>query len=1511
MIESKGYKITPIDGDLAVSRNTEIGRDVDIHGKARVAGSLKVEGFLDAPNIKGAVKGLFATEEELKREYPNPRPGWCAIVLANKENGFLYLAKNREWEKQSEEAKPFDFIVDSINVFASKGELADETQRAQNAENQLQLNIEAEADTRMAAVDEIKGKAALFGTFAPRADAEGVLIKYENINHNEGAFSIPVATEGKAGVLSAEDKKKFVKSITWNNDTDQSNMNDFVVAGVYDIKGERTRIDDNLPILNTGSGHSFNARLTVLDSSISGSGKGDDRCITQVLSFSNRLGQGEVYIRTGKGGSLDNLTWEKWSTLQRNVNVGEVGSLDDLKDNGIYSGVWLFGSLNNYPLTFVCVVINDYFIGTAPRRVSQFVYGLSKFDGSVVYQSRVWDDSKDKWGDWEILNQKEISSMIKSSVDNAIKGVIADAPEAFDTLKEIADWIANDETGAVALANAISANTKAINTEVDRAKEAEKNIDDKLNDEIKRSVDADQGLLRNIDEEARRATEAEEAIKDKAVEADSLNFLTRANVVALDYKTIEGVGDEITIPAATTENAGVMSAGDKQMLYQSFVKSVGEFQSRNYEGIYCTNINTGNVANANSTSNGIVIPVKEGEVYEVVGENLIYGPQSIQFYNGYPSLDTNISNVFIRNEQVKVPQGATHMLVSVNPSLGTETTIRQLNWATIEDLPQSFKEVLENVSSEYKTQVINVTQGTAAGNNAIFPISMLGEGDIIQIYVESDIDTNMNLITFNGHVIQSIITNQIITKEITSNDITGNSFGFYINSVQATQSGTLNCYLRIVKKDSPPITLSKGLINAANASKDISYINKNLGSYYQELTANVEAGKLLDARNFISTDVEDGYIIEFIAECNEDITYRVLTQDGKYPFGNSYFSTNVLYSDICNSDFITSLQSNKNWGVYIPANKATVSATIHFKVRIISNDNFSLQHTIDNTKNQVNSLEDVFEDVFEIPNNNNYIKNWKIANKLVTRLYVENKELALADGLFIRQFFRALNNPTNNGFNFGTRNTGWAITIAPGIGDFDYYETTHATYGKIAIKIADWDAIEWPTSGVISIGALSESNLEDIVFDWDEFIKPLYPTTIIADGSVTENKLSEEVKDKLNSSAPPLSRYELFSLGDSLSSAGIWQTKVAQLTGCIFDQAKNNKAGAMLSVGGTSSYGDSFDNVLWRTKNLVDQNYIAGQGENAIVILENVNDGYQVFDGDAKSILPTNPIEGYNDADFGVELLESISDRAAINAVLRLNKVVAGKNLKIDTLPTKAGTVTLKVGWAGPGVSNYNIYVEPQATEEETLKHVLDKILEYSYTGITDVLGEDGRSVDFSSGNSNYLPTVQFTDTDNTGMTCTVTDNPNAKGSIARYFIGENVSEWTDTSKWQLGITYSQGWKSSIEMLQRVYPKLHIFVSMFPLHSVTASDYLLPNGAYDTVAYNSVSRMETMRNMQVELAKIAEFYSVPFINVFAECGIGINNMLTYYNATANVHPKNEGYYRFGETVAAQLKRFLA
>lgn len=64
---------------------------------------------------------------------------------------------------------------------------------------------------------------------------------------------------------------------------------------------------------------------------------------------------------------------------------------------------------------------------------------------------------------------------VSKQVSDAIAAVVAEAPEAFDTLKEIADYIAGDKTNAAELLNKINANTSAIADEKSRAeaKEAE------------------------------------------------------------------------------------------------------------------------------------------------------------------------------------------------------------------------------------------------------------------------------------------------------------------------------------------------------------------------------------------------------------------------------------------------------------------------------------------------------------------------------------------------------------------------------------------------------------------------------------------------------------------------------------------------------------------------------------------------------------------------------------------------------------------------------------------------------------------------------------------------------------------------------------------------------------------------------------------------------------------------------------------------------------------------------
>lgn len=55
-----------------------------------------------------------------------------------------------------------------------------------------------------------------------------------------------------------------------------------------------------------------------------------------------------------------------------------------------------------------------------------------------------------------------VDGSIKKQVKDAINAVVDGAPETFDTLKEIADWISSDESGTAELISEVTANKQAI-----------------------------------------------------------------------------------------------------------------------------------------------------------------------------------------------------------------------------------------------------------------------------------------------------------------------------------------------------------------------------------------------------------------------------------------------------------------------------------------------------------------------------------------------------------------------------------------------------------------------------------------------------------------------------------------------------------------------------------------------------------------------------------------------------------------------------------------------------------------------------------------------------------------------------------------------------------------------------------------------------------------------------------------------------------------------------------------
>lgn len=358
--------------------------------------------------------------ESLDKIYdiPNPRVGMRVYV---ENTGKEYIVKSLK-EKTIGGVTVPDAVVKTFEEAITQESLSP-----------LLEAISNETENRLAALNSIKGQAALFGTFVSRAEAEGLLVKYENIDHNEGAFSIPVATEGKAGVMSAEDKRKLdaagsgATKIVWGA---SSNMNDFKTPGVYDIYGERTRQDDNLPILNASSGHSIAARLTVVASTLQPAN--NEICVTQFLQLSNRIGgEGTTYVRTYNENNNGMNGWSAWQkqmgmvetymssdTLTIDVDTMPIGvGLNGMIDNGMYSGIYSDGVIE-YPgtggefdpnsatflETFVLVVINDYAATgklNLPRHITQLKYAIDAITGQSTVKKRVGTGNNAiSWSDW-------------------------------------------------------------------------------------------------------------------------------------------------------------------------------------------------------------------------------------------------------------------------------------------------------------------------------------------------------------------------------------------------------------------------------------------------------------------------------------------------------------------------------------------------------------------------------------------------------------------------------------------------------------------------------------------------------------------------------------------------------------------------------------------------------------------------------------------------------------------------------------------------------------------------------------------------------------------------------------------------------------------------------------------------------------------------------------------------------------------------------------------------------
>lgn len=86
----------------------------------------------------------------------------------------------------------------------------------------------------------------------------------------------------------------------------------------------------------------------------------------------------------------------------------------------------------------------------------------------------------------EVLNGEGEGS-VKKAVSDAVAALVDNAPETLDTLKELADWIASDETASAELVNRVSDNEAAI-ADLQQANEDLKEYSDAQDEAVYNSI---------------------------------------------------------------------------------------------------------------------------------------------------------------------------------------------------------------------------------------------------------------------------------------------------------------------------------------------------------------------------------------------------------------------------------------------------------------------------------------------------------------------------------------------------------------------------------------------------------------------------------------------------------------------------------------------------------------------------------------------------------------------------------------------------------------------------------------------------------------------------------------------------------------------------------------------------------------------------------------------------------------------------------------------------------------
>lgn len=334
-----------IDGDVAVGRNVSAGGNAVVRGCATIGHNLKVEGWLHAPNIKGACKGYFLSLTDLNDAYPAPADGDYAFVSESGLPGPIYIAKNGVWTDSGKTGGPTLDINDIDDLRKEVAEYsgsidaidkAQETLRAdfdthvQNASKEIAA-VKATADTAAAEVAIAKEQAAAAVSTANEANT--------------------TANEAKNAAQSANDKANAAKSEAETANTTASAAAKSAAAAAETAAGAVTAIN-TLKTENTTDHAAI--RKTLSDSLASAKQEQHNTLgISGIVAFDGFVGDvtddtstAALIVRDPKGKVQQGAATVHFSTADGNFLIKQDGSYYPIWDDD-----YLWQDRNQEPLS--------------------------------------------------------------------------------------------------------------------------------------------------------------------------------------------------------------------------------------------------------------------------------------------------------------------------------------------------------------------------------------------------------------------------------------------------------------------------------------------------------------------------------------------------------------------------------------------------------------------------------------------------------------------------------------------------------------------------------------------------------------------------------------------------------------------------------------------------------------------------------------------------------------------------------------------------------------------------------------------------------------------------------------------------------------------------------------------------------------------------------------------------------------------------------------------------------